>query len=255
LTEFGDKILFINFDVSISESCSYNFGMPILKMTKDGKKNKNLPPSPMKARHAPSMKDKFKNRKEKPSPTIRVHAFKEPIVVEAYEYTLTATKCGFLNKYRLWTKGELEVDELTEANFGELKNQRDKDVTGNEYLKNDDGYARVWMIRYPPENESTVATRNEGLLVLKRFFLSKKATDFPPATIKVVDCTNVDDYPVLESFFLDDDIEEIFRASLDVTAIDDDFYEKFTAVARTIYLHKEPSAFAKNELGFPSLGA
>jgi hypothetical protein len=201
------------------------------------------------------MKDKLKNKKEKPTPTIRVHAFKEPVVVEAYGYTLTSTKCGFLNKYRLWTKGELEVDELTEANFGDLKHQRDNDNPGNESLTNDDGYSRVWMIRYPPENESTVATRNEGLLVLKRFFMSKKATDYPPATIRVVDCTNVDDYPVLESFFLDDDIEEIVRASLDVTAIDDDFYEKFTAVAKTIYLEKEPSDFAKNELGFPSLRA
>jgi len=192
-------------------------------------------------------------KKEKPIPTIRVHAFKDPVVVEAYGYTLTTTKCGFLNKYRLWTKGELEVDELTEANFGELKNQRDNDVPGNESVKNDEGYSRVWMIRYPPENVSNMTTRKEGLRVLKQFFMSKKATDYPPVTIRVVDCTDVDNYPVLESFFLDDDIEEIVRASLDVTAVEDDFYEKFTEVAKTIYSEKEPSDFAKIELGFPSL--
>ncbi len=223
------------------------------KITGATKKTKTLPPSPKKAKHAPNMKDKLKNKKEKPTPTIRVHSFKEPMVVEAYGYTLTATKCGFLNKYRLWTKGELEVDELTKANFGNMKNQRDKDDPGNESVKNDDGYSRIWMIRYPPENESTVATRKEGLRVLKAFFMSKKATDYPPASIKVVDCTDVDNYPVLESFFLDDDIEEIVKASLDTTAVDVDFYEKFTAVAESIYLEKEPSAFAKDELGFPSL--
>ena len=199
------------------------------------------------------MKEKFKNKKDKPNPTISVHAFKDPVVVEAYEYNISATKCGFLNKYRLWTKGELEVDELTEANFGEMKSKRDNDIQGNESLKNDAGYSRVWMIRYPPENESTESTRKEGLRVLRLFFMSKTATDFPPASIRVVDCTDVDDYPVLESFFLDDDIEEILKASLDITDLEEDFYEKFTAVAKTIYLEKEPSAFAKNELGFPSL--
>ena len=147
-------------------------------MTKAVKANKTSPPSPKKKRHAPNMKDKLKNKKEKPIPTIRVQGFKEPIAVEAYAYTLTATKCGFLNKYRLWAKGELEVDELTEANFGEMKAQRDNGVPGNEPLKNDDGYSRFWMIRYPPENVSTVATRKEGLRVLNFFSCLRKLRIF-----------------------------------------------------------------------------
>jgi hypothetical protein len=222
-------------------------------MTKTTKSNKALPPSPKKAKHAPNMKEKLRTKKEKPIPTIRVQGFKDPLAVEVYGYTLTATKCGFLNKYRLWTKGELEVDELTEANFGDMKVQRDNDVSGNVPLKNVDGFSRFWMIRYPPENVSTVATRKEGLRVLKNFFMSRKASDFPPPTIRVVDRTCINEDAALESFFLDDDIEEIVRASLDVTEIEEDFYENFPDVARTLYLEKEPSGFAKNELGFPSL--
>ena len=83
--------------------------------------------------------------------------------------------------------------------------------------------------------------------------MSKKATDFPPTTIRVVDRTTDNDDAVLESFFLDKDIEEIVRATVDVTEIEEDFFDKYTAVARTIYSEKEPSDFAKNELGFPSL--
>jgi hypothetical protein len=217
------------------------------------KRNDLKPASPKKAASPPSMREKLKHKKEKPVPTIRVHGFFEPFAVEAYEYTLTDIKPGFVHKYRLWAKGELEVEELTEANFVGVKMQRDNAINGNEVRKDSDGYSRVWMIRYPTENQTTAATRRDGLRILKSFFMSKTATDYPPKEIKVFDETSkVPD--VLETFFLDEDIEEIVKASFDPDELDDDFYTKYGDLSQTIYLNKEPSDFARHMLGFPSLG-
>ena len=156
------------------------------------------------------------------------------------------------SKYRLWAKGELEVESLTDANFSELKIQRDNDIEGNEPLKDAEGYSRVWMVRYPPENESTSQTRKEGLRVLKSFFMSSIATDYPPKEIKIIDDTR--DVPaILDRFFLDSDIEEIMRSSFDVTEFEESFFENYTEVARTIYSEKKPSEFARFQLGFPEL--
>ena len=89
------------------------------------------------------MRENFKHKKEKPIPTIRVHAFQDPIAIEAYKCTLTATKAGLINKYRMWARGELEVEALTDANFVGLKIQRDNDNPGNESLLDTDGYSCV----------------------------------------------------------------------------------------------------------------
>jgi hypothetical protein len=167
------------------------------------------------------------------------------------DYTLTETKPGFINKYRQWGKGEIINEELTEANFVGLKVQRDNEKAGNEVLLDEDQYARVWMIRYPPGGESTPETRQEALHVLKKSFMSKQATNYPPNDIRTVDKTT-DNAAVLDRYFLDDDIEEIVKCSIDISEQEDTFYEDYTEVAKMIYSEKEPSAFAKDTLGFPS---
>jgi len=210
------------------------------------------PPSPKKASQVPNMRAKLKEKKGKPVPTIRVYGFEEPLGIEAYEYTLSDTKPGFIHKYRLWAKGELEVEELTAANFNGLKNQRDKSRTDNEPLLDDEGYSRVWMVRYPPGGESTEETRNEGLEILKTFFMSRIATNYPPNAIVLVN-TVVEVPNVLDKFFLDSDIEEIIKSSFDITELEQEFYENYTVAAGMIYSENEPSAYAKEHLGFPSL--
>ena len=210
------------------------------------------PASPKKARQVPNMRQKLQNKKEKPVPTIRVYSFEEPFAIEAYEYTLTDSKPGFINKYRLWAKGELEVEALTAANFNNTKVQRDKSKTDNEPLLDDEGYSRVWLVWYPPGGESTGETRKEGLEILKTFFMSKIATDYPPKTIKLVDATS--DVPnALDKFFLDSDIEEILKSSFDITELEEEFFEKYPVASKMIYSENEPSAYAKEHLGFPSL--
>ena len=225
---------------------------PNSKAVPVGKARNIKPASPKKAKQAPNMRNKLNLIKEKPSHTICVHGFQDPLCLEMYEYTVTANKSGFLNNFRKWTKGEMENESLTEANFIGLKMQRNFGLDGNESWLYDDGYARLWMIRYPPENASTVDTRREGLRVLKTFFMSKQGSAYPPTNIDMVDITtNVP--AVLEKCFLDDAIDEIIKTSFDLEELNDEFYEKYTAFARTIYSEKEPSDYAQSILGFPSL--
>jgi hypothetical protein len=152
---------------------------------------------------APSIKKNLLKKKQKPFPLIRVLGFQDPLSIEMYEYTLTENKPGFINNFRMWSWGELESDPLTEANFIGLKMQGDFALTGNEYLLYDDGYARYWMI------VSTADTRSEGLRVLKSFFMSTQATNYPPGSIEITDMTTE-----LPAYFLDNDIEESLKPLL-----------------------------------------
>jgi hypothetical protein len=83
--------------------------------------------------------------------------------------------------------------------------------------------------------------------------MSKKGTNFPPRDIKLVDDTDGDVPAVLESVFMDDDIEEILQTSFGLTEMNDNFYEKYTIFVKNIYSKQDPSHFAKSCVGFPSL--
>jgi hypothetical protein len=210
------------------------------------------PASPKKAKQVPNMRENLMKKKEKPVPTISVHAFADPVCAEVYSYTVLPKKDGFTYKYRMWCKGDLTVDELTDANFIGLKMRRDTEIPGNETLKDSEGYSRIWLLRYPPGLESTADTRKEGLQVLQKFFMSKISTTYPPKDIKLVDST-LDERPVMESFFLDDDIEEILTASCESDVLNDQFYVNYPDFATKVYSFQEPSDFAKEKLGFPSM--
>ena len=239
----------IHCSVHNCEKPTFEMAKSTTKVAAIAKATKTKPPSPKKAKKAPNMREKLK---EKQVPTISVLGFIDPLSIEKYEYTLNATKDGFTNNFKLWAQGKLDVEELTAANFIGVKFQRNDEVQGNETLMSMTGYPRVWMIRYPPEGESTPETRDEGLRVLKTFFMSKKGSMYPEKNLEIVDKTS--DVPaVLEKYFLDADIEEIIKASFDFSELDDGFYEKYTEFAESIYSEKEPSDFAKTILGFPSL--
>ncbi len=55
------------------------------------------------------------------------------------------------------------------------------------------------------------------------------------------------------TLFLDNDIEEIVKLSCDADEINKEFYAAYPEFASKIYSKQEPSSFAKDELGFPSL--
>ena len=132
--------------------------------------------------------------------------------------------------------------------------KRDSETPGNETLKDSDGYTRIWLLRYPEGTESTVETRKEGLRVLQNFFMSKISTSYPPKSIILVDHTK-EDRPIMESFFLDDDIEDIVKTSCEDDVLNDQFYTDYTSFAKKMYCYREPSDFAKTKLGFPSLAS
>jgi hypothetical protein len=130
--------------------------------------------------------------------------------------------------------------------------QRDKLKSDNKPLLDGKGYSRVWMVRYPPGGKSTEVTRKEGHKILKTFCMSKVTTDCPPKTIKLVEATT--DVPnVLDKFFLDTDFEEILKGSFEITELEQELYVKYPVSASTIYSDNEPSMYAKEHLGFPSL--
>ena len=118
-----------------------------LRDTKVGKAKVDQPPSPKKAKRIPKASNRLRTKqKAKAIPTIRVLGFKNPYSFEIYDYTITDGKPGFINNYRKWSRGELEVPGLTDANFLGLKIQRDNRKIGNVGLLDATGFARMWMI-------------------------------------------------------------------------------------------------------------
>jgi hypothetical protein len=57
----------------------------------------------------------------------------------------------------------------------------------------------------------------------------------------------IDNATVLDRYFL-----EIVECLIDISEQEDTFYDDYTEVVKMIYSEKEPSAFAKDTLGFPS---
>jgi hypothetical protein len=58
---------------------------------------------------------------------------------------------------------------------------------------------------------------------------------------------------VLKRVFLDADIEEIIKAYFDIEELEEELYLKYTTLAQTIYLEKEPPDFTISQLGCPPL--
>ncbi len=82
--------------------------------------------------------------------------------------------------------------------------------------------------------------------------MSTQGTEYPPSSIETFDITT--EIPaILEKYILDDDIDEIIKAAFELEDLNETFYERFTALAQTIYLQKEPSGYTNSILGFPSL--
>jgi hypothetical protein len=107
--------------------------------TPAGKTTTTKPPSPKKSKKTPNMREKLLYKKEA---TIHVVGFEDPIALEVHDYTLTESKAGLINNYRKWSKGEIQFEDLTEANFIGLKILRNNEINGNETLSGSDGYSR-----------------------------------------------------------------------------------------------------------------
>ena len=111
---------------------------------------------------------------------------------------------------------------LDNTYFNSLMNRR---VAGsdNTIMVNHKGFWRKVIVRHPKDGLSTPETRAEGLAILKKCFLSKEFTQFPPDDIETIDATDVNNPKAMDMFLQDHDIIDIMKEQI----CDDDLNEEF----------------------------
>ena len=193
------------------------------------------------------------------SPTLTVHAFKEPLTFEAYIYEASPGNDGFVASFQKVMDGSDRCDYLTEANFTKFVWRRDPNHSNdpnseNTILHNTStakkDFWRGIMIRYPNNEGSSPETREEGLQVLKSFLMDPQFTDYPPSDIETMDATNMEDPPALDEYFLDHGIKAFLTEDLEESDFDPGFYDRYTEFAQKCWSHSKPSKWAL-KLGFP----
>ena len=191
-----------------------------------------------------------RKKKRNTAPTLTVYAFHETFALEAYIYDHNEDD-GYTRSYRQMIDGvpEFQCSELQEANFNRYYYRR-RPGSNNEILVGRKNYWRLIMIRYPPEQESTAETRQQGLEVLSSFLKNPEYTRFPPKTIDTIDATSEDNPLPLDHFFLDRDIQEIMEEDIEEANLNSDFFQKFPDFARLCWSGNHYSNWARG-LGFP----
>lgn len=225
------------------------------------KKSASLPKSPAKSparKKGPVklVKEVIKNKnKPKAVPTVTCYTPHSILEKEIYTFTMApadgteSVADGFTHSYKRYWQGELEVDALTEANFGPFKFRR-RPNSNNEIMLDPKEYWRCVFLRTPLEGVSTPETRAEGLQVLRTFLMSSDYSDYPPKQIDVLDTTD-DEFPVaLDCFLQDHDIVEIVKDTHEESELNENFYENYQDFARLIWSHRFYPQFARG-LGFP----
>lgn len=110
---------------------------------------------------------------------------------------------------------------------------------------------RLWLIRYPPEGESTTETRKEGADLLNKFLADARFSKWPVTRpFRVVDGTDEENFPALDEFFMNQDIEMFLRQDLEEEDLNDEFFDNFTDFARKIWSGNNLTEFAYG-IGFP----
>ena len=187
--------------------------------------------------------------RSKTNPRLVCFSFVEPFSFEAYLYLKDNARDAFQNEFRSFARDELVVQSLTTANFTGHKVRRNQG--SNDPMKDPEGYWRHVIVCYP-QGGSTVASRQEGLRVLKEFFMNGEHHCYPPTDINVMDATDVSNPPALDEFFQDGDIEQIIKADIEAEELDSEFYSKYMEMCGKIYSNEVPSFYVRG-LGFPDV--
>jgi hypothetical protein len=215
---------------------------------------KSPPKSPRKKiGKIPTRKDNVKANGPK-DPVLKCYGFPFDLPIEAYLFCKDVfdTHDGFLNGFKLFLDGKLDCDALTEANFTAYKGRRVPHSATNEIMLNGTTkYWRVVMLRYVPERISTPETRAHGLQVLKTFLNSTQNTNFPVPNIITMDNTKEEDPDSLDTFFLDNDIEDIIREAFEEDDLNQDFYATYPILAEKLWSGPPYPEYARS-LGYPS---
>ena len=216
------------------------------------KKPKGSPPR--KKKHAITPKKKVKQIGS--GTTLTVTRFSHPLTLEMYIYTSKLGDDGYLNGLQVALAGSRPDGTivppsqfLVDGNFHSVPYRRLPN-TNNEHAINNNSFWRYVILRYPPNQESTSETRQEGLALLSAFFKDPTHSKFPPANINLVDETDEQNLPSLDHYLFDDTIQEIMTEDLDETILNGNFYTDYSAFARKCWAYPFLSVFARS-LGFP----
>ena len=167
-----------------------------------------------------------------------------------YLYTCGPQSDGFLKKnFSDYTQGLKESKLLDNTYFNSLMNRR---VAGsdNTIMVNHKGFWRKVVVRHPKDGLSTPETRAEGLAILKKCFLSKEFTQFPPDDIETIDATDVNNPKAMDMFLQDHDIIDIMKEQICDDDLNEEFYGKYNDCAMKIWSGTNYPAYARS-LGFP----
>ena len=202
----------------------------------------------------PSMKEKkgIQIKAGAKNPTLTCYSFRDEFSIEAYLYCRDDNNDSFTNGFKRFVDGVIQCDELTNANFVAYKYRRTPN-SNNTIMLDSNSYWRKIFLRYVPGGRSTPGSRTEGLQVLKTFLMDRNFSEYPPADINTVDCTNEEDTHSLDMFFLDQDIIDIIKVDVDEQDLNSLFYSTYTGFARKLWSGAFYPEYARTELGFPSL--
>lgn len=192
-----------------------------------------------------------KRGKQSKSPTVTVYAFRPELGIEAYTYTKNDDDSdAFCNDFRKFTVGEIESKTLAVANFTGFKPRRHSRAD-NFAMQGNDGYWRHVFLRYVPGSESTPDTRSEGLKVLTAFLSDKDINKYSPTDIVSKHGSNCETYYFsLDSFFQDDDIQEIIETVFEADELVPTFFSKYPDMAAKLWSVGPYPAWARDKLGF-----
>lgn len=167
---------------------------------------------------------------------------------------------GYLHRIRKHIehlKDEDRVDYLTPFNFVSMPPRR-VPRSANQIMIDSKGYWRHVMVRYPMDQggnviETTEETREEGLNILKRFFLDRTYSSYPieEDQVTLVDETDEEeDAPALDTYFTDQQIRLFMMNHIEDKDLVNTFAEQYPEMARCCWAGRHVSDWAVT-LGFP----
>lgn len=222
--------------------------------TKDSPTKANGLALPAKQRNSPGKAKKaVPMRKKKQVLTIKCINFGPPFTFELYYYEKNSTEDGFTNGIVKYIRGnEQDVhEEFDNANFTQAL-QRRVALSADIVAKNpENNYDRKVFLRYPPDGESTPATRATGLLAMRSFLQDSRFSRYPPATIEMLDVTNFDSEKpaAMDEYIMNCDIQSLVVHDVQDTDLKSNFKAEFPECANCIWKSENVGDFGQS-LGF-----
>jgi len=183
-----------------------------------------------------------------PVPSLSCYAFTDDLPIEAYLFCKDDKTDAFSNGIKRFVDGELDSAILEDCNFTSYKARR-VPQSKNEIMMQGTFWRRV-IVRHLKEGVSTPESRAEGLSKLREFLMSAENSKFPITEITTKDCTDKDNPLALDHFFLDGDIVDFITTEFDESDLNEEFYSRFPALARTLWSGPNYPEFAR-DIGFP----